>query len=86
LIGQGVDRLTGGSGSSQQGLNTLDRLVPGLGDVVRQSASSSLIDNIKKMGQPTEIDKKPAVALPLRVADGVIFVGLIPIGVLPPLF
>jgi len=38
------------------------------------------------MGQPTEIDKKPAVALPLRVADGVIFVGLIPIGVLPPLF
>jgi len=86
LIGQGVDRLTGGSGSSQQGLNTLDRLVPGLGDVVRQSASSSLIDTVKKMGQPTEIDKKPAVALPLRVTDGVIFVGLIPIGVLPPLF
>jgi hypothetical protein len=86
LIGQGIDRLTGGNGSSEQGLNTLDRLVPGLGDVVRQSTNSSLIDNIKKMGQPTEIDKKPAIALPLRVTDGVIFVGLIPVGVLPPLF
>jgi hypothetical protein len=86
LIGQGIDRLTGGSGSADQGLNALDRLVPGLGDVVRQGANSSLIDNIKKIGQPTEIDKKPAVALPLRVADGVIFVGIIPIGAVPPLF
>jgi hypothetical protein len=86
LIGQGIDRLTGGGGSSAQGLNTLDRLVPGLGDVVRQSTNSSLIDTIKKMGQPTEIDKKPALALPLRVTDGVIFLGLIPLGVVPPLF
>jgi hypothetical protein len=86
LIGQGIDRLTGGNGSSDQGLNTLDRLLPGLGDVVRQSTNSSLIDNIKKMGQPTEIDKKPAIALPLRVNDGVIFLGLIPLGVVPPLF
>jgi hypothetical protein len=86
LIGQGIDRLTGGNGSPEQGLNALDRLVPGLGDVVRQSTNSSLIDNIKKMGQPTEIDKKPAIALPLRVADGVIFIGLIPLGVVPPLF
>jgi hypothetical protein len=86
LIGQGIDRLTGGNGSSDQGLSALDRLMPGLGDVVRQSASSSVIDNIKKMGQPAEIDKKPAIALPLRVTDGVIFIGLIPLGVVPPLF
>jgi hypothetical protein len=86
LIGQGIDRLTGGNGSSDQGLSALDRLMPGLGDVVRQSASSSVIDNIKKMGQLAEIDKKPAIALPLRVTDGVIFIGLIPLGVVPPLF
>ncbi len=86
LIGQGIDRLAGGSGSASQGLNMLDRLVPGLGGVVRESATSSVIDNIKKMGQPTEIDKKPAVALPLRVTDGVIFLGLIPLWVIPPLF
>ena len=45
-----------------------------------------MIDNIKKMGKPTEIDKKPAVALPLRVDDGIIYLGLIPLGVVPPLF
>jgi hypothetical protein len=86
LIGQGIDRLTGGSGSSAQGLNALDRLMPGLSGVVREGATSGVVDNIKKMGQPTEIDKKPAIALPLRVNDGVVFLGIIPLGVLPPLF
>jgi hypothetical protein len=86
LIGQGIDRLTGGSGSANQGLNALDRLVPGLGGVVRQSAASSVLENIKKMGQPTEVDKKPALALPVRVDDGVIYLGLMPLGVVPPLF
>ena len=38
------------------------------------------------MGQPTEVDKKPALALPLRVDDGVIYVGLIPLGIVPALF
>ena len=54
--------------------------------VVRDQTNSNLIDNIKKMGQPTEIDKKPAIALPLRVADGVIYLGIIPVGVVPALF
>ena len=86
LIGQGIDKLTGGSGSPDQGLNALDRLMPGLSGVVRDQTNSNLIDNIKKMGQPTELDKKPAVALPLRVADGVIYLGIIPVGVVPALF
>jgi len=86
LIGQGVDRLTGGSGSSPQGLGALDRLMPGLSNVVREGTNASLIETIKKMGEPSEIDQKPAVILPLRVADGVVYLGLIPLGVLPPLF
>jgi len=85
-IGQGVDRLTGGSGSSEQGLNTLDRLLPGLGGVVREQTNASVVDTVKKMGEPTDIDKKPAIALPLRVNDGVISVGIIPVGILPALF
>ena len=86
LIGQGIDKLTGGNGSADQGLNTLDRLLPGLGNAVRSQTNSSLVDNIKNMGQPTEIDGKPAIALPLRVTDGVIYVGVIPVGVVPALF
>ncbi|HXW40163.1 MAG TPA: DUF2125 domain-containing protein [Xanthobacteraceae bacterium] len=86
LIGKGVDRLTGGSGSPNQGLSTLDRLLPGLGGIVRESTNANVIDNIKKMGEPTEIDKKPALALPLRVTDGIVSVGIIPVAIVPPLF
>jgi hypothetical protein len=38
------------------------------------------------MGEPTKLDGKPAVALPLRVADGIVYVGIIPVASVPPLF
>ncbi len=60
--------------------------MPGLSDVVRQGANAGIIDNLKKMGQPTEIDQKPAIVLPLRFSDGVVSLGMIPLGQLPPLF
>jgi hypothetical protein len=86
LIGQGIDRLTGGGGSPAQGLGALDRLLPGLGGVVRESASAGLIETIKRMGEPTKLDGKPAVALPLRVTDGIVYVGIIPVAAVPALF
>jgi hypothetical protein len=86
LIGQGIDRLTGGSGSPTQGLNALDRLLPGLGGMVREGASTGLTETIKKMGEPTTLDGKPAVALPLRVTDGIVYVGMIPVAAVPALF
>jgi hypothetical protein len=86
LIGQGLDRLTGANGQSGQGLSTLDRLVPGLSGVVSQSANASVVDNLKKMGQPTQIDDKPAVALPLRFANGAVYLGMIRLGEVPALF
>jgi hypothetical protein len=79
LIGQGLDRLVGSG-------NALDRLMPGLGGVVRQGANATIVENIKKMGEPTEVDQKPAIALPLRISDGVVWLGLVPLGVLPALF
>ncbi len=86
LISRSVDRIAGAAGAPQQGLGALDRLVPGLSAAVRTTANASVIENIKKMGQPTEIDKKPATLLPLRVADGAIFLGMVPLGTVPPLF
>ena len=86
LIGQGIDRLSGSNGPSASGLGSLDRLMPGLSDVVRQSANAGIIENLKKMGQPTEIDNKPAIVLPLRVSDGLVTLGMIPLGQIPPLF
>jgi hypothetical protein len=84
-IGRGIDQLAGNK-SGGQGLSALDRLMPGLGNAVRDTANSSIVDNLKKMGQPTEIDNKPAVVLPLRVSDGSVYLGMIPLGDLPPLF
>ena len=86
LIGQGIDRLTGGSGSV--GAGTQRARPPDAGIERRRARGRDVrrVDNIKKMGQPTEIDKKPAIALPLRVNDGVVFLGIIPLGVVPPLF
>jgi len=86
MIGQGISRLTGTGGSASQGLGALDRLVPGLSGAVREGANASLIENLKKMGQPTEIDKKPAIVLPLRFSDGAVYLGMLPVGAVPPLF
>ena len=86
LIGQGVDRLTGGAGSPAQGLSALDRLLPGLGGAVREGANAGLIETIKKLGEPTELNRKPAVKLPLRVTDGIVYVGVILVATVPALF
>ena len=86
LIGQGIDRLSGAAGHSGQGLSALDRLLPGLSGVVSAGANVSVVDDLKKMGQPTEIDGKPATALPLRFADGSVYLGMIRIGEVPALF
>jgi hypothetical protein len=84
-IAQGLDRLGGDKGSSQ-GLGALDRLMPGLGSAVRDSANASVIDSLNKMGQPTDIDKKPAIVLPLRFSDGSVYLAMLPLGDVPPLF
>ena len=86
LIGRGIDKLNGGSGQAQQGLNALDRLMPGLGSVVRDNAAASVIDSLNKMGQPTEIDNKPAIVLPLNFSDGFVSLGMVPLGEVPALF
>jgi hypothetical protein len=86
LIGHGIDRLNGSSGQPTGGLAALDRLLPGLGGVVRDSANASIIESLKKMGQPTEIDHKPAIVLPLRFSDGAVYLGMLPLGAVPALF
>ena len=63
--------------------NALDRLIPGLGGMARQSAAPSLI---AALGERTELEGKPAVAFPIRFADGTVFLGPFQVGVVPPLF
>jgi len=63
--------------------NALDRLVPGLGGIARQSAAPSLI---AALGQRTTLEGKPAVAFPIRFVDGTVFLGPFQVGAVPPLF
>jgi hypothetical protein len=79
MIGQGIDQLAGGSG-------TLERLVPGLSDTIRETANASVIENLKKMGEPTTIDGRRAILLPLRFVNGTVYLGMLRIGEAPALF
>jgi hypothetical protein len=79
MIGQGIDQWSGGS-------NTLDRLVPGLSKTIAQTANATVIENLKKMGEQTTIDNRPAILLPLRFVNGTVYLGMLRIGDMPPLF
>src|SRR5262249_61596498 len=62
--------------------NALDRLMPGLGGIARQSAAPSLV---AALGQRAVLEGKPAVAFPVRFADDAVFLGPFQVGVVPPL-
>jgi hypothetical protein len=64
----------------------LDRLAPGLGDVARQQAGANISAGINMLGEQTTLEGKRAVTLPLRFADGSVFLGPIPIGNVPALY
>jgi hypothetical protein len=64
-------------------ISALDRLIPGLGGIARQNAAPGLV---AALGQRTVLEGRPAVAFPVRFADGVAFLGPFQVGVVPPLF
>jgi hypothetical protein len=71
-----VDKLAG----------ALDRLAPGLGSVARQQAGANVAAGINLIGEQTTLEGKRAVTLPLRIEDGRMFLGPIPLGDAPALF
>lgn len=66
--------------------NALDRFSPGLGQAAKQQLGANLSTGINMLGQQTTLEGRPAVALPLRVDAGRVYLGPIPIGETPPLF
>ena len=50
MIGQGIDRLAGTNGATAQGAAALDRLIPGLGGALRQTAAASIVEKSQKDG------------------------------------
>ena len=79
--------MPGGLNSLAPVLGNLDRLLPGLGQVARSSANASTVAaGLSLIGSRTELDGKPAIALPLRFTDGAAALGPVPLGRIAPLF
>jgi hypothetical protein len=67
-------------------LGALDRAIPGLGKVVKQNANVGVAAGINALGREAMLEGKKARAFPLRFADGVVFLGPLNLGQIPPLF
>jgi len=67
-------------------LNSLDRVIPGLGGLARQKAGLGVAAGAALIGQPAELDGKRAVRLPLRFVEGEMQLGPIKLGKVGPLF
>ena len=83
-----LDRLAPGLKAEQvdKAMGALDKLIPGLGNVVRQQAPVALGNIVGMLGQKTTLEGRPAQAFPLRFADGAVYLGRIRIAHTQPLF
>jgi hypothetical protein len=80
----GVDKAVGQASQKAldryaPGLN-LDRLLGSRGNAALAAAGAAML------GQPAELEGRKAVTLPLRFADGVVFLGPLRVGEIAPLF
>ena len=82
----GAQKIVQNSPSVDKVAGALDRFMPGLGNVARQTAGANVSFGINMIGQQTTLEGKQAVTLPLRIDDGVIFLGPLKIGNAPALF
>jgi hypothetical protein len=84
MIALGLDKKVG-----QASQNALDRVAPGLNlDRLLGSRGNAALAaaGVAMLGQPAELEGRHAVTLPLRFADGVVFLGPVRAGEVPPLF
>jgi hypothetical protein len=82
----GVEQMVQRSPNVNALTGVLNRVAPGLGDVARQQMGSNIGLGINMLGEQTTLEGKPAVILPLRFDNGAMFLGPVPIGVVPALF
>jgi hypothetical protein len=83
-----LDRVAPGVKSQDVGnlLGALDRAIPGLGKVVKQNANIGVAAGINALGTEAVLEGRKARAFPLRFVDGVVYLGPLKVGQVPPLF
>ena len=82
----GLDRLVAPGGKVDRLAGTLDRLVPGLGNIARDNAGTGIAAGIGLLGEQTQLEGRRAVVLPLRITNGDMFLGQLSVGQINPLF
>ncbi|MFY9735959.1 MAG: DUF2125 domain-containing protein, partial [Rhodoplanes sp.] len=86
----GIDRMVSQlvpQGTLERLAPGLDRLMPGLGGVLRGNAPGPAAKGaIDALGKRTELDGKSAVILPLRFSDGAVLLGPFRLTEIPPLY
>jgi hypothetical protein len=83
-----LDRVAPGLKSQDlnNAIGALDKLVPGLGGLVKQQAPAAMAAGMTMLGDETTLEGRKAQAVPLRFANGEVFLGPLRIGEVPPLF
>jgi hypothetical protein len=83
-----LDRVAPGLKSQDlnNALGALDKLVPGLGGLVKQQAPAAMAAGMTMLGEETTLEGRKAQAVPLRFANGEVFLGPLRVGEVPPLF
>ena len=82
----GLDKLVAPGGKVDRLAGTLDRLMPGLGNVAREHAGAGIAAGIGLLGEQTQLEGRRAVVLPLRISNGDMFLGGLAVGQINPLF
>ncbi|MBX9711147.1 MAG: DUF2125 domain-containing protein, partial [Xanthobacteraceae bacterium] len=67
-------------------IGALDRMIPGLGNVVRKNANAGVIAGINLLGQPTMLEDRPARSFTLKFVDGAIVLGPLRVAQTPAMF
>ncbi len=83
-----LDKIAPGvkSGDVDNVMGALDRLVPGLGGLVRKQAPALIAAGIANLGEKTVLEGKAAQSFPLRFVDGAVFIGPLRFAQTPALF
>jgi len=83
-----LDRIAPGLKSKDvdNAIGALDKLLPGLGGLVRREAPAAVQAGVMMLGEKTTLEGRPAQAIPLRLVDGAVFLGPLRVGVAPQLF
>jgi len=89
-LAEGAPQSNVAPGVSTQDVNkvidSLDRIIPGLGRVARKNANAGLIAGLNLIGQQTTLEGRPARAITLRFMDGALLLGPLRVAQTPALF